>query len=813
MTDQTTTTGTGSTSREMTDLLIGLNVTRDFLALVELLDTLPNLQKTPYNVTRSLYQAVSQGRDIATLGMQLEGFFGPAKKPPGKPMPVKLRFNATLKFLNGIREEQALYLRKAGRGYYYGALWPWQKIPGNITVHLGYCANKMSGRDVENFQQLIKTKILNEKVFAALSDRDGGMVQGISLPSFLHMAQFEKLTCTVAISTSGATGYLHLRDGELIAAESGRMKNKAAAYEIISWDSSEIVLQDALGQSKNEINQPLMEILTEALRLRNEKKGKNMVAPAAAASVLNIQATDRYKPLREAQQKSKSRSLKIVAVALLGVLLLATVATYGTRYLNARRLSKEYHAILDRVSAIEDPDGQKVLLQNFIDSHSESGYHAAAREKIREINQAAELRSYEHVTAEVQKLPLDAHYEAVATALYHQYLEEHPDGSHAGEIQLKLSEIPNLIDDVDYARLKDAAGLDSKNRIEAYLGYLLKHPRGRHRTPVEALVADMSEEYYGHLMKTLPQCDQTGNWGKCILLCDNFLGYFQKNYRTAEIENLKAVMADKRDAAELMETVQRLGSKFESAKMVLTAYLEKKPDSTQAARIRDDIARLDRNLRESREWQAAAIYTQDSRHSLSDRIAYIGEYLRLNPSGRFDKSARLLLAQLQNENRTLYQNRIEEQLRQQQTELAREKNRIQAEKRKIAAQLRQSGNRYVVNDSDTFTDTKTGLTWSLLDSSTDLAECQDFNTARAYVSALSAGGYRDWRLPFGSELAELYKTPPYFPGQSATWYWTAEVFAKGYKKEALIVTSNREDGFKRLHYDLYACGAVRAVRP
>ena len=88
MTDQTTTTGTGSTSREMTDLLIGLNVTRDFLALVELLDTLPNLQITPYNVTRSLYQAVSQGRDIATLGMQLEGFFGPAKKSPGKPMPV-----------------------------------------------------------------------------------------------------------------------------------------------------------------------------------------------------------------------------------------------------------------------------------------------------------------------------------------------------------------------------------------------------------------------------------------------------------------------------------------------------------------------------------------------------------------------------------------------------------------------------------------------------------------------------------------------------------------------------------------------------
>ena len=771
------------------------------------------MQKTPYNVTRSLYQAVSQGRDIETLGKQLEGFFGAAKKPAGKPMPVKLRFSATLKYLNGIREEQALYLRKAGRGYYYGALWPWHKEAGKITVHLGYCANKMSDADVENFQRLIKTRILNNKVFDALSDRDGGMVQGISLPSFLHMAQFERLTCTLEIRTTGAVGYLHLLDGDLIAAESGSMKNKAAAYEIISWDNSEIVLLDPAGRNKNEINQPLMEIFTEALRLRNEKKGKNMVAPAAAASVLNIRSNDRYKSLREAQQTSQSRLPKIVAAVLLALLLLATVGTYGTRYLKTRQLAKEYQAILERVDAIEGPGDKKVLLQYFIDSHPESEYHGAARQKIGEIDQVVELQSYEFVIAAVEKLPIDANYEAAATALYDQYIEKYPDSPHAASIQLKLSEIPILIDNVDYARLKDAARLDPKNRIEAYLGYLLKHPNGRHRTQVEALVADMSEEVYGHLMKTMPQCDQTGNWDKCILLCDNFLNYFPKNYRTDEIENLKAVMEDKRDVAELMETVQRLGNKFESAKNVLTAYLDGNPDSTQAARIRDNIARLDRNLRESREWQTAAAYSQNSQYSLPDRINYIGQYIRLNPSGRFDKSARLLLTQLQNENRTLYQNRIEEQRKRQQAEMAQERNRIQAEKRKIAAQIRQSGTRYVVNGNDTFTDTKTGLTWSLLDSNADLGECQDFNAARTYISSLAAGGYRDWRLPFGNELAELYKTPPYFPGQSARWYWTSEVFAKGYKKEALIVTSIREKGFKRLHHDIYACGAVRAVRP
>jgi hypothetical protein len=68
-------------------------------------------------------------------------------------------------------------------------------------------------------------------------------------------------------------------------------------------------------------------------------------------------------------------------------------------------------------------------------------------------------------------------------------------------------------------------------------------------------------------------------------------------------------------------------------------------------------------------------------------------------------------------------------------------------------------------------------------------------------------------MPYGSELAELYKNKPYYPGDSAPWYWTTELFVKGYSKSALIVTSAKENGFRRLQKDLYACGAVRAVRP
>jgi hypothetical protein len=72
MTEQTTTTGTRNTSRKLSDLLISLGVTRNFLTLVELLDALPDMQKTPYNVTRSLYQAVS-GKSRPSICARPEG--------------------------------------------------------------------------------------------------------------------------------------------------------------------------------------------------------------------------------------------------------------------------------------------------------------------------------------------------------------------------------------------------------------------------------------------------------------------------------------------------------------------------------------------------------------------------------------------------------------------------------------------------------------------------------------------------------------------------------------------------------------------
>ena len=530
---------------DLSDLLITINIIRDFLTLVELLGTLPNMKMVPFDLTRSLYQAVSKGRDIHKLGKELEGFFGPPKKGPGKPLPKMLRFHPSIKYLDGVRDEQALYIKKTKNGFFYGALWPWFKAPANITVHLGYIGNKMSGKDYERLRSSVKTRVLNDKIFDELSSCEGGRIHGISLASFLQMGQFEKISCSLEVRGAGAVGYLHIYEGELCNAQTGNLSTKAAAYEIISWENTEIHLRKAAGKISNKIKQPLVEVLSEALRLRKSRKNKPGVSAAAAGVAPRGMSDDRYKALRDAQAPRKNRMVPIMLGAMLALLVIGAGVVFGTRLLKSWQLEKQYRQVVAQVEQSDDPEEKTFLLQQFVDSQPAGSQAEDARNRIREINAATEDQQYRLVLQQVAQLPIDENYERIASELYNQYLEQYPNSEHYNEIQIKVGEIPDKIDDVDYQKVRKAARLDYDNRIGVYLDYLVKHPNGRHKSKVEALVAEMSAEYYDHLLEEVPRCDREQQWDHCLVLCDNFLSYFRQHHRAYEIEQLKLVLQGK----------------------------------------------------------------------------------------------------------------------------------------------------------------------------------------------------------------------------------------------------------------------------
>jgi hypothetical protein len=345
------------------------------------------------------------------------------------------------------------------------------------------------------------------------------------------------------------------------------------------------------------------------------------------------------------------------------------------------------------------------------------------------------------------------------------------------------------------------------------MGYLVKHPNGRHKSEVEGLIADMSEEYYAQLMKEIPLCDRQAKWDNCILLSNNFLTHFKDNYRAEEIGQIKLEMEDKKGLTQLMERVRRLGTRYEAAKKILTNYIAENPDTSQANKIKAKITSIDKKLRVIREWEAIVAYTNNSQNSLSERINELQRYLLQNSGGPYTQKANYLLARLNNEGQAIRQQQKASAQSRQLAAIKTEKRRLKSERKKVIAQIEKSGNRYVANGDGTFTDTKTGLMWSSLDSYVELGRCQNYGSAVQYVKSLKTGGHHDWRLPLGSELAGIYKDTPFFPGKGARWYWTSETFVKGYHKKALIVTSKKERIFKRLQMDLTQCGAIRAVRP
>ncbi|MFH0728253.1 MAG: response regulator [Pseudomonadota bacterium] len=97
-----------------------------------------------------------------------------------------------------------------------------------------------------------------------------GQIDGISTAGFLQMIETEEKTCTLQVRAGDLLGLLFFQKGRLIGAETGNLKNEAAAIEIINWRQAAIEIQNIGSKREVGINRPLMHILMEAARLRDE---------------------------------------------------------------------------------------------------------------------------------------------------------------------------------------------------------------------------------------------------------------------------------------------------------------------------------------------------------------------------------------------------------------------------------------------------------------------------------------------------------------------------------------------------------------
>ncbi len=810
---------------EISEIKSNLPMLEKFIDLARQVDGLPEINKRFYEESRSLYQATVTGLDITDLEKLLARSFGPPVKAAGKPLPRKLRKNSTVKYLGGIQKEQSLFLLQLKTGEFYGALWPWQRNKNKIEIHLGYCSDWITDEDYQQLETLIK-RTLSHSSFQKMDTHVGGQIHGISIPSFLQMAEMEQASFCLHVVSGDFKGRLFLQDGVLLDAETDELAGCQAAYRIISMENASIEIYPAEENRADNIHQPLMHVLMESLKIKDEKTSAPEKPPAPPKPKARpAKAPKRLVRLQRAPAPRQPRTKKNRFAVLLGVCLLLVAAVkvglvFGPQFFSIDAGTDDYQKLITQVEDAGTLENKIVLYENFLQTHNASEHTAAIGATLLELQKQLEDRDFQQTTLQISSFPVDDQYEKKAIALYSSFLEKHPDNRYSKKINDAIAEIKDLIDQYYYEERKRAARLDFSKRLATYRQYLARFPNGRFNQDVEILIQEMGHKYLEYLKSESAGCEQGGRWETCISRIESFIEHYSGTPLEKEALQFKKALSDKRNLADLRRFAEEDGTDYLKIYKSYSDYLARNPDSTQRQIIKEEMARLEKNFSMQRKWLAVRNYAINAGNDILERIRKVTTYLNANKSGPYYGQAQQLLDQLENERLVSMQKRLIKVQKQEELKRLRQEKEQMAQQRRYARQLQSQlemtlgeSTRFKPHGNGVVTDLRTGLIWCVLDSFQELGGCINYDNALAYIQSLDRGGFTDWRLPTSSELASIYKQEPFFPSSGTDWYWTSEAYVKGYHSVVNIVTTKPETVFERNYRTKDQCGAVRAVRP
>ena len=463
---------------------------------------------------------------------------------------------------------------------------------------------------------------------------------------------------------------------------------------------------------------------------------------------------------------------------------------------------------------------------DFINTHEPGEDTTRAEMKLQEIWLQNEDDNYQKTIDAVNKLPIDQAFEENARAIYARFLEKYPNTPHAEDIQQAVSEISGLSEDIVFSNLKNLGGKNYIQKIDLYKNYLSLYPQGKHRGSVKQMFSETLGESYMNFKREIAVCERNAMWDTCLTICDDYLTVFSAYLDTGEIQTIQNRMRMEKDY--LILQTQVLGVDDDSARRLYMTYMTAYPNSSNNEEIQKNLQQIALDVTAGRQWVSLKKSIQGSGLSRQEKIDGIEKFISRNNTSRYVAEAREILKSLykdadirlaereQSIKSMTAEEKVKKEAEEQYAVLVKrqaERDRVEREKQKAITALDETEGRFALAGDSSVMDQKTGLMWSLLDSHGEFGICMDHRTARRYVRELRYNGHDDWRLPTFAELAGIYKNKPYFPDSGAKWYWTSEIFAKGYSYIVNTVSAKQETVFKKVTQDVEACGSVRAVRP
>lgn len=338
------------------------------------------------------------------------------------------------------------------------------------------------------------------------------------------------------------------------------------------------------------------------------------------------------------QRKKKERIALMLAAGI--VLVLATAA--GFYVFEQRRLNSEYQSFLQEVENVPFDEGKVELLRVYVLSNKANKYTKDAQSRIQGLNTAIEARNLETAKRDASVLLEKKDYEKVV-AIYEEYLSQHPNTTHANELNQNIGEMRKLMDENDYVTILSLSKSDPKTRVSTYRSYLDKHPEGKHRQTVKELMQQTSGGYYEQFKQEITDLKANGDWLRCVETCEEFDKNLVKSQWADEVEELRAECQKKRiegkHLADLIAKVEATGTDDEAIKQVYLSYLKEHPDSSLETEIRKRVAAIDEKIRAEKEWDETIAYIVSEKNELDQGIGRLKKYVAQNPSGEHSKEA------------------------------------------------------------------------------------------------------------------------------------------------------------------------------
>ncbi len=313
-----------------------------------------------------------------------------------------------------------------------------------------------------------------------------------------------------------------------------------------------------------------------------------------------IRAFCQKKKYRIEKKPEKNLRRPIVAAAAVVLILVVIAGYFGfSRIHHQKVLKSEYQQVIKQVDAQPAADQKIRLLKKYITTHDANEYSADAQNRISQIETRVSTEKFNNILQAAEEL-IETKDLDNALVFLNRQIEKAGDADQKKAIQQKINQVSTQIEKRDYAELTTVSlSGDPDQKIEIFQKYLKNHPNGKNREQVQALIDEISNEYFIYVRKMLSVYAKQEKWEDCIRLCQSYIEIYDNSHSDQLKQLLPEYQDNLRDEKifkNLVEKADQLAPRYQAAVGIYQEYLAAYPESSVADKVKKEINRLNKKI-------------------------------------------------------------------------------------------------------------------------------------------------------------------------------------------------------------------------